>query len=922
MKKWMKYLASGLMSFLIAVCVYPSLSVNAEEETRVLRVAFPEAKGINKVYDDGTYGGTVYEWLMEIAKYTGWEYEFNTGDTDEKLIEMNNGEYELMGGMFLRDDLKAFYNYPKYSAGYNYSLLIYRQDDQDIKQFDYSTINGKKIGVFTNAVDKIDRLKKFLEFNGIQAELVYYNNVETYERCLEGEEVDIMLGSDIYMKEGYNVVAKFPTEPTYIVTSKEETELCEELSAAMEAIYSVNPNFGEEVYEKYFPGNYINSIVLTDAERSFIDNSDVIRIAVVKERYPLYYELDGTEQGIIPKTIELIKNKTGLEFEYVYTDNYKQSLEYVKEGKADLISGFMDSEDVAQSMGLIRTAGYATLNSVILRNKQSYDNRDSMVMAQLRDHTQDPWGEHDTVEYYDNYDDCLAAVNSGEADYTQMAAAFIEGLYAKDYYANVVMVSDTDMKEELSFAMNKSSDVMLYTILSKVIHNLSEEETANILSQNTIGMRDNSVTFKTLLYTNPILAVCFSVGIILLLSIVVILIISNRMHVKIMGVKLEKAEETSKAKSDFLSRMSHEIRTPMNAIIGLTSLTQMLKETPPAVEKNLKQIDASAKFLLSLLNDILDMSKIDNQKMVTLKLPFDLNHMVSQLKNMFEVQAANKHIRFEITNLLQETLFLGDEMRLQQILTNLLANACKFTSDGGSVELVIRQKGMDEEKGSIYFAVKDTGIGIEEKDLGRIFNAFEQVNESNTAIQGTGLGLAISNSLVQLMGGEMNVESQPGKGSVFYFTLQLPIYHGELQVSGKTDQNVFQELKGIRILLAEDNDINAEIAVELLELQNMEVLRVENGEQAVEAFKANPEGYFDVIMMDINMPVMNGLDATRQIRAMLMAYAEQIPILAMTANTSQEDRNEANAAGMTGFLSKPFDVAQLYEILLHAVKQT
>ena len=220
---------------------------------------------------------------------------------------------------------------------------------------------------------------------------------------------------------------------------------------------------------------------------------------------------------------------------------------------------------------------------------------------------------------------------------------------------------------------------------------------------------------------------------------IVILVISYRSRVKIMKMQLEKAEETSKAKSDFLSRMSHEIRTPMNAIIGMTGLTKMQREVPDGIRKNLEQIDASAKFLLSLLNDVLDMSKIDSQKMQMEVAPFDMNSMLSQMNHMFQALVKSRQMKFFITCDLKETMFEGDKMRLQQVLTNLLSNACKFTEDGGTIELTVRQEDSHSRSAVLYFSVRDTGIGIREEDRERIFNAFEQakVNQRDCERYGT-----------------------------------------------------------------------------------------------------------------------------------------------------------------------------------------
>lgn len=913
-----KMMTAGAAVLLFLLAVIPAYPVHAADTGRVVRVAFPEAAGLNETYEDGTRGGTVYEWLMEIAKYTGWKYEFVEGEAIDLMEELKAGTCDMMGGMFLREDLKELYNYPKYSTGSNYSLLIYRKDDEDIKGFDYSSMNGKKIGVFAKATDKIERLNKFLDFNGIQAQLVSYERGEEYERCLENPDIDIMLGSDVYMTDAYNVAAKFESEPSYIVTTKKETELCAELSQAIESIYSADPEFSKKLYDKYYPGQYINSIYFTDKERTFIENNGPVRVAVVKDRYPICYEQDGEKKGSAVTSMEIIGEKTGLTFEYVYADTYQKAMDLVKEGKADVINGFMDSDDTAVEMGMVRTAAYASINSVILRNKNSYESGEGRVMALPQGHKLKTWGKNDSIRYYGTYVDCLKAVNSGEADYTQMPTAFMEGMYAEDYYANVVLASDNDMPQELSVAMAMPVNVPLYSILSKAVNNLSEEERSVIIGQNTLGIRESAATLKSLVYSNPVLAISVCAGMILLISGIAILIISYRSREKIMKVRLEKAEETSKAKSDFLSRMSHEIRTPMNAIIGLTSLTKMQEEIPPAVSKNLEQIDSSAKFLLSLLNDVLDMSKIDSNKMKMECAPFDLNHIFAQINNMFTAMIESKEMKFAITCDLNGTMFKGDEMRLQQVLTNLLSNACKFTPDGGRIELIVREESRNKGKAVLYFAVKDTGIGIRKEDCERIFHAFEQAKEHQSSTAGTGLGLAISSSLVQLMGGELKVESQPGEGSVFYFTLQMPVFEGNLPAEEEKCEGKRYSLKGLHVLLAEDNDINAEIAVELLELEGILVERAANGRRAVDIFERSTPGSFDIILMDINMPVMNGLEATAEIRAMPRWDASTVPIIAMTANTFQEDRDEAAAAGMSGFLSKPFDVEHLYKILAHS----
>lgn len=919
MKYWMKRTIGAISIFIIMGIVLfycQNLRVTAAEKRespRVLTVAFPESAGINETYEDGTHGGCVYDWLYEIAKYTGWEYEFVTGDSSELLDGMMNCEYDIMGGMFYYDGYEEFFQYPEYIMGSNNSLLVYKQDDSSIKNYDYKTLNGKRIGMLEKATGKIERLKKFIDFNNLTCELVYYKEIPDYEKCLDRGEVDLIYGSDVSMQEGYNVAAMIEGDPYYLVTAIDEPELCEQLSAAMESIYAANPNFAEELYEKYFPKKYINSLVFTEEEKAFIKNHNVIRIAVEEDQYPIYYEEDGEKRGMVPTFLSLMEDRTGLSFEYVHADSYEALFTLLEEGQADVIGSFADDDQWADSRSLSRTACYASLNTVILRNKRT-SQEECSVIAVPGGRDVEPELPSDTVKYYDSYENCVAAVNRGEADYTRLPASIMENLYAKDYYPNVLFTAESGQMDEVALALPKPVETTLYSILNKAINSLQPQELESILGQNMLMPPTGTMTFKSLFYANPIVTISVCVGLVVLISAAILLITYYRMKNRVMKVRLEKAQETTRAKSDFLSRMSHEIRTPMNAIIGLTNLTLLTGEATPAIREDLAKIDSSAQFLLTLLNDILDMSKIESNKMDLELSPFDLQEVITQLQNIFTLQMEQKQIALHFECEVKETQYIGDKVRLSQILTNLLSNAYKFTQKGGEITFSVMEEETGEDCARLKFSVKDNGIGVKEEDRERIFHSFEQAGEHNKSMPGTGLGLSICRSLVKLMGGELLLQSEVNRGSEFFFTIELPVYRGVIEGSDSQTQEEIS-LAGKHILLAEDNDINAEIAVELLALEQVFVERAQDGQQAVDFFASHPEGYFDLILMDINMPVKNGLEASIEIRGMNRADAGTIPILAMTANTFQEDRQEAMEAGMTGFLPKPFDVRQLYQII-------
>lgn len=368
----------------------------------------------------------------------------------------------------------------------------------------------------------------------------------------------------------------------------------------------------------------------------------------------------------------------------------------------------------------------------------------------------------------------------------------------------------------------------------------------------------------------------------------------------------------SKAKSDFLSRMSHEIRTPMNGIIGMTAIALQQEQSQERILDCLQKIQSSSNYLLGLINDILDMSKIESGKMKLELVDFNIYEMLGTIKELIMTQAAAKNIDFVQNIEVTHNWLLADKMRISQVLINLLGNAIKFTPVKGKVTLTVQEIRTEEKTAVFYFAVQDTGIGIPKEDQKRVFRSFEQASEINPSKQqGTGLGLSISSRLVQLMGSNIQLESEPGEGSTFSFSIPLKL--GENKAEEEKEEEV--SFKGCRILVVEDNELNAEIAMTLLEERDFTVDCVYNGAEAVERISTTPPGTYDVILMDIMMPVMDGLEATRMIRSMEREDCHMIPIVAMSANAFDDDLRKSVECGMNGHLSKPVEVDKLYRTL-------
>ena len=846
----MKLLKSTFVWLAIIMSICACVTANAAETQakKVLKVAFPETRGICETYADGTRGGVVYEWLVEIAKYTGWEYEFIGDSISQSIKNMEHNKYDLMGAVLKSPGFGENLYYPEHLMGYSYSLLIYNKNDQNIKGFDIKSLEGKTIGVFAKATDKIKRLNNVLEFNDIKSDIKYYGTSDEFESSLDNGEVDLLLVSDLFNKlADYNVALRFNSEPCYIVARKDDPETSAQLNEAIKKIYAVNPNFGEALFQKYFPVNYSNTAVFSEQESTFIHKNGPFKVAVVKNNYPFYYIKDGEPKGIVPEIFALIAAQIGAEFEYITAASYGQTLELVKSGQADILGYYINENDAFNPDGLNITKNYMMLNSIIMRNKYTPFPNDKNIAAVINGSCASRNIKHTDVAHFDTYEECLNAVDSGEASYSRIPVVVLEDLYMSDYYTNIIPVIESP-EIYLSLGISSSNDIQLYSILNKSLVNLTNEQTAQILSNNTLMSGKKEMSFKALVYSNPVIFSLIIIGFILLVVTIVFMY--------------------------------------------------------------------SAKFLLSIVNDILDMSKIESGKIQIESRPFSMDNLLRQLSNIFLVMAEERKIKLQFKCCFTHKNFVGDELRLKQVLINLLSNAHKFTENNGEITVTVLESAAEEGVSELRFSVCDTGIGIPETDLERIFGSFEQVfRKSRSNQQGTGLGLAISRNLVELMGGILSVRSEVEKGSEFFFTIKLPVYEKQFDeiLENNNEVRIHSYLAGKNILLAEDNDLNAEIAVTMLEMQGVHVERVVNGQQAVDRFQETLPGTYDLILMDLQMPVKGGLEAAAEIRSLSRDDAQEIPVIAMTANTLQEDREKALAAGMNAFIPKPFDVEQLYK---------
>lgn len=929
-----RYVSHGIaIGLLVFIMLAFNLSVLAQtSEKRVLRVAFPQVDGMSWTAEDGTHHGMLVDYLNEIAKYTGWEYEYIDTKGPAMLNEFVEGKYELMGGNYYIPALEKYYAYPNYNMGYSRSLLLARSDDRSIHSYDLESMNGKTIGVYENARENIRRLKEFMAINGLYCNIRYYKQedmvgkIGLYPYLAKGE-IDLLLNNVAHISDSVRVVVAYDSLPYYIVTNPGNKEVLDGLNMALERILDANPNFAAERYAVNFPDRLVN-IQLSDRDLEYVNERKTITVAVPENWYPLYCKETPLKNhtGIMADVLDEIKSFTGLRFSYVYAKNYADVIRLIQQGDADILGFFLGDENDAAQLGLALSASYVSANNIIVRNKACSYPAPGLVGALVESQRFPSGISAEKIRSYPGIKEALAAVNSGEADFIYGLSSKMEQDISRYHFTNLAPVTLVNDQSAISFALPTPVDPDLLTVLNKAINNLSESERTVIRNRNLESIGVNEFSLTDFIYANPLQFMFIVMFVLSVLFTALLLAIGARMKATVIQGNLKRAEAANLAKSEFLSRMSHEIRTPMNGIVGMSTIAMQNIDNTDKIKDCLEKVIMSSKHLLALINDVLDMSKIESGKVELRHESFNFRAFLQDFENLYGEQAKSKGISYEtILASDLEVQIIGDSLRLNQVLSNLLSNALKFTPAKGMIKLRVSKTGEDQENVYLRFEVIDTGCGIAEENYDKIFESFEQENVDVTyKYGGTGLGLSIVKRFTGLMGGGIHVTSVQGSGSTF--TVDLPF--GKIKESGKptrfSDINgrndlakdcyaVDYDFKGKRILLVEDNELNREIAEELIGVTGASVESAEDGVQAVEMFKESAEGYYDLILMDVQMPHMDGYEATRCIRALGRSDAQKVPIFAMTANAFAEDVQKSREAGMNAHISKPLDIRAVYK---------
>ena len=648
-------------------------------------------------------------------------------------------------------------------------------------------------------------------------------------------------------------------------------------------------------------------------------DAPVLRVAADYDFCPnSYYNSNGELSGLYIEIVTEAANRLGMQVEF-QTGEWLECRSMLANGDADVLLGL---EIFSNMEGTLRTIPLCS-DELCVYGKETVDSaatlagrRVALMARSVIETTYDLQCEY--VEYNTNTE-ILQAVENGEADYAICHSAVSEKLIEKNRL---------DLRQGLAIAKSfpamavSASRPELRTALNEALQSMSRDETIGRLQQKWIDDFTRNRSLRYVLKTNQVLYDMFILALIVVVSALVIYYVLDRRQARYIRSLLDVQQQLEKsnaealranrAKTVFLSHMSHDFRTPVNGILGMAERIRRKKDEPETVDDCLDKIRGAAGHLLELMDDVLDMSRLEVGEVRLTRSPFDLNEELRRVRSIAEESANVKGIALEFRmDGAVHTRLLGSPMHLRRILLNLVSNAVKYNRPGGRVDVSVREVGGDDRRVALRFVVRDTGVGMSEEFVQKsLFHPFTQEHDNaRTEYQGTGLGMAIVSDLVKFMGGAIGVESRLGEGTTF--TVQLEFDLNPAEPPAATDAQPLTDISGMRVLVAEDNDLNLEIARCMLQDAGVKTAEARNGREAVEKFAASEEGAFDAILMDVMMPVMDGMQAARAIRALPRQDAADVPIIAMTANAFAEDQSRARDCGMTKYLTKPVDPAKL-----------
>lgn len=923
-----------LCLLLLLSALFPVKAAAETVPAKVVRVGSFEDT-FNYVNEKGIRKGYGYELLQTLSGYTGWQLEYVTCDWSDCFEKLKNGEIDIMGDISYTEDRTEEMLFSDEPMGEEKDYLYADLSREDITASDFKTLNGKKIGVLMGTEPEV-MLTEWEEKYDLKTQHVNIANNEDAKQKLANHEIDcfVSMEESFWTELGISTITRVGSSDIYYAINKDRADIKEELDNAMRALEDADPFYTADLYKRYFSMDY--TPILTGEEKAWLKKHGAIRMGFLTgdSGVSVYDPSTGELTGTITDYIRFAKDCLGnqeLEFQMVGYDSQKAELDALKSGEIDMVFHFDQSPNLAEEYRVACTNTTWTSNMMAVTNKEHFNETQANRVAVPQNKIS---LTRYLAVYYPQWEivDCAAQEDAARLVKDGQADCFVTGVSSQENYSKKYDFYSVPLPNPAKscFAVNSGNGILL-SILNKTIKAMPVNMLTGALAMYKSAAR--KVTLGEFIRDNFVMVLLVSSIFVAVILLAILKLLrkarkaeaaarkaandTQELNAKLQ-IAAENAESANRAKSTFLFNMSHDIRTPMNAIIGYADLAARHSDEPAKLEKYMENIQVCGQNLLMLLNNVLDLARIENDKT---EMEYSVSDVEKDFRNciaMFQNQADSKGQTLTVTTHLLHPYVYADVPHLTEVCTNLVSNAVKYTGNGGTICCDVTQKpGEKEGWCDTVVTVADNGIGMSQEFQKHIFEPFERERTSTVSkVEGSGIGMGIVKKLVGLMGGTVEVESKIGVGSTFTVTIPCRIAsEDEIQAKREINPSDQKCLRGTRILLTEDNDLNAEIATELLQEEGCTVDRAKDGVECVDMLEKAANGTYQLILMDVQMPVMNGYDATKKIRRMDDPQKANIPNVAMTANAFSEDKQVALDAGMNDHIAKPINMSVLVPTL-------
>lgn len=930
MRKRLTAAVMGIMLIIMSVCPVYAASME-KEDTPDYKVAFYAFDCYHMKDKNGKLSGYGYEMMRGISKYLQCTFSYVGYDKSASECEemLRDGKVDIYTAAKKTPEREKEFAFSTHPAITSSTCMNVKVGNNKIVAGDYSTYNGMKVGLLKRHTYN-NAFLKFAKEKGFDCQIIYYDTPTELTNALINDEVDALVNSYIRIPEDEKTIENFGETPYYIMVRKEDKDLVDQLDYAIDCMNVETPNWRTDLYTKYYGSEKTNT-EYTAEELALLkkmqEKNIVIRAVMNPDASPYSWYEDGKAKGIVADIFKATAKKLNVKYEIVPVSTKEEYEKAINSGNIDIWidqEGYYD-EERQQKYKITDT--YLTSSVSVLRRRGETQKIKKIVVKNaniaVKEIISSAWPSAKIIKA-DTLAECKEKVLNGEADGALLLSYTAQKLAREDVQnrlrVEVVPVAEMRMK----MGINASDNNHLYGLWEKTLNGVTQNMSAEIVQDHLD--QANAPTVMEYLFDHPGYLIMICTGILLLLFLILLYIQSlksKRRQEKIssqLAEALEQAQEATESKQNFFSKMSHDIRTPLNVVLGMTQVARKYKNDAKRLDNALDNITTEGNYLLVLINSILDVNQLEHGAVELVQEPFNPAECLKASVEILEPLAEKKEQHMKVQCDYTDCVVVGDVNRLKQIIINIVSNAIKYTDAGGHIDLKLEC--LPEQR--YRFVCKDDGIGMSEEFVKHICEDYIRAEDSRVSkTQGTGLGMSVVKGFTELMGGSLAIESTPGEGSIFTVEIPFPNASEEQRkaiLHPAADETEEPFYTGKKILLVEDNVLNAEIATELLQSIGLKVDWADNGEVGVQKFEASEMKEYFAIFMDMQMPVMDGVEATKLIRQS-SREDNDIPIFAMTANTFASDRKNCREAGMNGYIPKPVSIKNITDTLNGEINQ-